>query len=66
MNKMVCVEFSPATVLLSKRMDPEALSLSIKDVLLYTLLTIKINLLRKGVALLTRASQNILFSHFAM
>lgn len=39
---------------------------STKDVLLSTVMTIKINLLCRGVNLLTRASQNISFSHSMM
>jgi len=44
---MVCVKFSPATISLGERMDLEFLSPSIEDVLLYTMMTVKINLLSK-------------------
>lgn len=52
LNKMVCVKFSPATILLRKRMDPEVLSLSREDVLFYTSAAIEINILSKRSHLL--------------
>ena len=52
LNKMVGVTFSPATILLSERMGLEDLSLSTEDVLLYTTMTTKINLLSKRSRLL--------------
>lgn len=46
------IKLSPATIVLSKRMDREVLSLSREDVLFYTSATTRINLLSERSHLL--------------